>query len=490
MDPACGSGTFLFHLVRAVLGAADTSGLSPAAAARRAMEKVAGIDIHPVAVIFARVTYLLALMPALREEHPGDLTLPVYLGDALQWNLARRGEQGEQPGLFASDQTLEIFVPAITMTKPELRRLDAATLRFPATVAADTQLFDRVLGNMIGFGERSESPANFAAWMEREISASDEDRCVLRKTYEVMRRLQNEGRNHIWGYVARNLARPVWLASETQKADIVIGNPPWVSFRYMSMDFKKRFRDECRTAKLWVGGKVATQQDLASYFYIRAALLYMRRTGRIALVMPYAAMSRQSYAAFRKGEVAQARHVAFRLLFTEAWVFGPDVQPLFPVPSGVLFAQVHDGDAAAPLPDRVTAFSGMLPRRDAGESEADANLTEAAATWPTEASEQGGVALSPRIPTRRNLGAPALSACRGRAGGRNAPTPPCVSLGPRANRQAGQGALEDHGAAARHGGEGFSVSSTARGVNRPVPYPDAATGYHPMGRGETSFAGC
>ena len=30
MDPACGSGTFLFHAVRAVLNAADASGLSPA----------------------------------------------------------------------------------------------------------------------------------------------------------------------------------------------------------------------------------------------------------------------------------------------------------------------------------------------------------------------------------------------------------------------------------------------------------------------------
>ena len=50
MDPACGSGTFLFHAVRAVLSAAAASGLSSAQAVRLAAEKVAGIDIHPVAV--------------------------------------------------------------------------------------------------------------------------------------------------------------------------------------------------------------------------------------------------------------------------------------------------------------------------------------------------------------------------------------------------------------------------------------------------------
>ena len=329
MDPACGSGTFLFHAVRAVLDAADASGLSPAKATRRAVGKVAGIDIHPVAVIFARVTYLLALLPALRKEHPGDVALPVYLGDALQWNLAQSRQQEKQLDMFADDDTLEIFVPAIMLAKPKPLRLDAAKLRFPAAVAAAAQLFDRVLGTMIAFGERSATPADFAAWMEREVSAPTESRRVLRETYEVMRRLQGEGRNHIWGYVARNLARPVWLASEAQKADIVIGNPPWLAYRHMQGDLQDRYKAEAISAKVWWAGRGTSANDLSAYFYLRAALLYMRREGRIALVMPYAAMSRQAYAAFRKGEVALFGRVAFRLRFTASWAFGPEVQRSF-----------------------------------------------------------------------------------------------------------------------------------------------------------------
>ena len=392
MDPACGSGTFLFHAVRAVLDAAEAAGLSPADSARRAAVNVAGIDVHPVAVIFARVTYLLALLPALREERPGQIALPVYLGDALQWNRPRLAQRGKELDLrTVGEDTLEVFVPAVTLSEPAPRRLDAATLRFPATFAADPQRFDLVLGRMIEMGVRSEPAGNFAAWMGREaFDVSAEDRRVLRKTYGVMRRLQGEGRNHVWGYVARNLARPVCLSSDSRKADVVIGNPPWVSFRYMSAGFQARFRDECRAARLWVGSKVATQQDLSSYFFMRAALLYMRRTGRIALVMPFAAMSRKAYASFRDGAVAQFGDVEFRLHFKKAWVFGPEVQPLFPVPSCVLFAGVHCHPLTAPLPDRVVAFAGALPRRDADEREADANLTETGAAWPAEADGQGG----------------------------------------------------------------------------------------------------
>ena len=130
---------------------------------------------------------------------------------------------------------------------------------------------------------------------------------------------------------------------------------------------------------------------------MRAALCYLRGTGRIALVMPYAALSRRAYAAFRKGEVAQYRRLVFRLRFTGAWTFGPKVQALFPVPSCVLFAQVNDNPQPAPLPAQVTAFAGTLPRRDAVESEAAANLTETEAPWPLEASEQ------PKSPYRQEF---------------------------------------------------------------------------------------
>ena len=204
-----------------------------------------------------------------------------------------------------------------------------------------------------------------------------------------MRRLQNEGRNHIWGYVARNLARPVWLSSETQKADVVIGNPPWLAYRHMQGDLQERYKREATTGKVWWTGRGTSANDLSAYFYLRAALLYMRKTGRIALVMPHAAMSGQPYKPFRKGEVARFGSVRFRLRFTQAWAFGPEVQPLFKVPSCVLFAEAHSGTRSAPLPEKMLAFFGVLPRRDADESEACENLAvRNDASWPTEASTE------------------------------------------------------------------------------------------------------
>ncbi len=83
-DPVCGSGTFLFHAVRRYLAAADPTGVGNAKALAGVTGAVFGVDMHPVAVILARVTHLLAIGPSRLRGERGELTVPVYVGDCLQ----------------------------------------------------------------------------------------------------------------------------------------------------------------------------------------------------------------------------------------------------------------------------------------------------------------------------------------------------------------------------------------------------------------------
>ena len=57
----------------------------------------------------------------------------------------------------------------------------------------------------------------------------------------------------------------------------------------------------------------------------------------------------------------------------DGWVLDDDVQPLFPVPSCVLFARAGRGPGK-PLPDKVRRYSGTLLHRDAPEEMADKTL--------------------------------------------------------------------------------------------------------------------
>lgn len=374
LDPACGSGTFLFHAVRQLLDAAESARMPLDEALKTCEEKIAGIDVHPVAVLFARVTYLLAIGTKRLQQRQDVLYVPIYLGDSLQWNVRQ----------LIAEEEVEIAVPG------------EPPLRFPGAVAGDPNLLERVLGAMRQLADEGASKRAIQAWLNANTTLPESDRKILTESYEHMRALHQAGRDHIWTYVVRNLTRPLWLSHRKGKPDVVIGNPPWLRFNAMSRQLQERFRRESSERGLWVGGKVATHQDLSAYFFVRSVERYLDLEGRIAFVMPLASLTRAQYAGFRRCEYAdRAGNVMCSIQFDNVWTFDSDVAPLFPVPSAVLFA--HRTMSARLLPATVLAFHGQLPHRDASFLQARQTLKVSEESWPESVLLKGGSAYRTRF---------------------------------------------------------------------------------------------
>jgi hypothetical protein len=381
IDPSCGSGTFLFHAVRRLAAAGRSAGLAGEEIVSLAAEKIAGIDIHPVAVIFARATWLLAIAPTLSDGRPERFAVPVYLGDALQWH-----------GGDLASEDFEITVPAVTDYTGEDARFGRQLLRFPKGVATNPDALDQLLQQMLGMAERERPLAELQRWMESSPLIDTSDRKILATTYETLAMLHQQGRNHIWGYIARNMSRPVWLAGEAQKADVVVGNPPWVAYSRMDKALKARFKSAMDQFELWGGTGSVSGFDLSAYFFARAMQLYLRRDGRIAFILPYASMFKQPYAKFRTGRFRLAGSIQYVTIDAGWDLTGVDCRPdaLFPVPSSVWFGRFAGSKQG--LPEKVTAFSGHLARRDAGVEEAASAIAVEEIEWPDADTGKGGSA--------------------------------------------------------------------------------------------------
>ncbi len=359
LDPACGSGTFLFHAIRRYLAEAEDIDVPADSRAAEATALIAGLDIHPVAVIIARVTYLLALAPAL-QARKGAISIPVYLGDALQ--LSIRDTMGMKE--------LTVAVPG------NAKGEGAAKLDFPEAFCRDPALFDKAIEALRTGSESKLNRTQIEARLtqiirehyKRELAKEEKEAVTdLGATYLVFDELRKSGRDSVWTYVARNLSRPLALSFNNGWANVVVGNPPWVSFRHMSADLQKRFREMSKAERIYVGGKFATQNDLSALFTVRVVALYLRSGGRIAFVLPLAALTRGQFEKLRAGSFSGAR-----IAWDEAWTMDDSVQPLFPVPSCVVFGRRR----ATPkrVPETVRAYSGLLPYRDAHEDVADQRL--------------------------------------------------------------------------------------------------------------------
>ena len=373
LDPACGSGTFLFHAIRNFIKEAEELGLEEALRAEEATNHIAGMDIHPVAVIIARVTYLLALAPVIARR-AGSLSIPVYLGDAMQLSTAT---------------TLHLKELVIRVPPPP----EGTDLKFPEIFCKDIHLFDKLVARMRQGSEQKMTARQIESAFKLEIKrhykrdltkAEAEGVREMVATYVTFDELCRQGRDLVWTYVARNLSRPLALSFGAGWANVVVGNPPWVAFRHMSADLQKRFRELASGERVYVGGKFATQNDLAALFTVRAAALYLRSGGRIAFVLPFAALSRGQFERFRAGSFTNAK-----IAWDKAWTMDDDVQPLFPVPSCVVFGRRRA--TARVFPTRYEHIPGNCPRAMRRSRIADNCLTaEEDEPRPAEGQFRGG----------------------------------------------------------------------------------------------------
>ena len=152
LDTACGSGTFLFHAIRHYIAAAERKSLALADILASVTRHVLGMDLHPVAVTLARVTYLLAIgRERLTDPARATIQVPVYLGESIQW-------QEQQLDLWTSGN--------LVIHADDKKELFSTELRFPDSLL-ENRLYSttrqRACHSRLDEEERrSRSPAHLA----------------------------------------------------------------------------------------------------------------------------------------------------------------------------------------------------------------------------------------------------------------------------------------------------------------------------------------
>ncbi len=339
LDPACGSGTFLFVAIRQARRARRRGTLLATYAQRNIM----GVDVHPLAVTISRVNYALALAPDLKQ-HKGNITIPVYMADAL---LQEESRQGSAP--------IRILVGTEERFTGRRREEVEQYFHIPASMAKSPILLDDVIDTMCDYARRPEGERvltpGFREYVARKWRHGDSMGLALwQDNLKLMIRLVRQNRDTVWGFILRNAYRPIYLSN--RRFNFVVGNPPWLAYRYIQ---DARYQAQVKKLVFRHGlldksdVKLFTVMDTSTLFYEFSFGRYVGPKGTLAFVMPKSTLT------------GAKQHLTFQRLGFTRGVDLEGIAPLFNVPA-CLLVRTKGKTLAANIP--MLRATGSLPARN------------------------------------------------------------------------------------------------------------------------------
>lgn len=221
LDPACGSGTFLILAIKRAKEFAKKKSLNPRDILNKILTNIQGFDLNPLAVISARTNYLMAIADLLKEKK-GEITVPIYLCDSInppQSRIANEMTLFEEKTPYEVKTTVGNFLFSHSIIN-RLRIQQLAIL-----------LEDSVKENL--------STADFIKKAELELELNREEfkesKKYLIETYEKLVELEKKGINGVWARIIKNAFAPLFVGV----FDLIIGNPPWVTWGSLPKEYRK-----------------------------------------------------------------------------------------------------------------------------------------------------------------------------------------------------------------------------------------------------------
>ncbi len=365
IDPACGSGTFLTLAIQRLREYAEENYIHESELLNAILSNIVGFDLNPLATLAAKSNYLLAISDLLRHIGMREIELPIYMADSLL--------SEEERTILKEEETVPVYI----------LETEAESFQIPVRVAKDRKLLSEILETIEQGIEWMVPKENFLKRIKSiRNGLSDSEIAIIAELYDKILELEKKNLNKIWTRIIRNAFSPLFFLD---KADFIVGNPPWLSFRYVgSKKYQEKLKDWIKNKyKLTEKAELITHMELATLFFVRAADLYLKPKGRIGFVMPRSIFSADQHANFRdlnyEFEKTTNRGQIKQYLRFEYLIDMEKVSPLFNVPSCILLAKLDKKPTEYPISGLL--IEGKLPRKNMLFSEAQEFLTIKKVKW-------------------------------------------------------------------------------------------------------------
>lgn len=227
LDPCCGSGNFLIHAIARYKEEARKKGEANEAIGSQITQHIFGFDLNPLAVIAARLNYLLAIADVLPRA--GRVEIPVYMADAVYAPV--RNDLGD-----ISTRSYKIGTV-----------LGNIELELPEELVQRHRQFGETLSIMERAIEADDSRDDFIALLRQNAGLSvllDRHSTwanYLGEMFDRVQEMERKNWNRIWCRIVRNYFASVAIG----QVQVIASNPPWVRWSELPEDYRERIKPTC-----------------------------------------------------------------------------------------------------------------------------------------------------------------------------------------------------------------------------------------------------
>jgi hypothetical protein len=291
LDPCCGSGNFLIHAINRFKLVARTKGWNNEKILNGILERIYGFDLNPLAVLTARVNYLIAISDLIANHL--EVEIPVYQADAVY-----------SPSInITNKQELPVRSYQVGTNFPEMPNID---LELPEDLIQNNRLLALVLEIMEQSVRLGDTEEVYLTILKKEQSIIKEPSFdlwepLIREMFRKIQELEKNDWNRIWCRIFRNFFASVAIG----QCDIIAGNPPWVRWSELPKRYTERIKPTCDSYDIfsedvYFGGN---ELDISGMITYTVADKWLKKGGYLCFVITQSHFQSQSSGGFRRFEI-------------------------------------------------------------------------------------------------------------------------------------------------------------------------------------------
>ena len=280
IDPCCGSGIFVISLIKNIIGDKDIISLTDSEKKnllKEILERVKGVDINPLSVLTAKVSFYLAIKPLINNE---DIEIPIYLGDSanIPSKVNIENIKCYTYVISTKKEDIDILLPSKFV---ESKNFFYSMSQIQAIIKAeDSDLVYSKFLNFIGIENTNDEIINR----------------IKRLSVQLVE-LHKKDWDGIWIRIVANFL----LVGRIGNIDLIVGNPPWVKWEFLPQEYANKIKELCISRHLFSGQTYmgAISLNICALIANVTASTWLSKNGILSFLMPQTLMTQDSYSGFR-----------------------------------------------------------------------------------------------------------------------------------------------------------------------------------------------